>query len=74
MATVQQNSPGTITKDAMYSLLEVKSRLGISDSGLREARRKGLPVHRLGKRGFVSGAELIAFVTEGAKGGEGAAK
>ncbi|MGI9458396.1 MAG: hypothetical protein ACR2NF_00215 [Pirellulales bacterium] len=68
MATVQQNSPGTITKDTIYSLPEVKSRLGISDSGLREARRKGLPIHRLGKRGFVSGAELIAFVTKGDEG------
>ena len=60
---ISQNRPGAIAKDAMYSLPEIKSRLGISDSGLREARRKGLPVHRFGKRGFISGAELIDFVT-----------
>ena len=60
---ISQYRPGAIVRDAMYSLPEIKSRLGISDSGLREARRKGLPVHRFGKRGFISGAELIDFVT-----------
>ncbi len=60
---ISHNRPGAIVRDAMYSLPEIKSRLGISDSGLREARRKGLPVHRLGKRGFVSGSDLIDFVT-----------
>ena len=58
-----QNRPGAIAKEALYSLNEVKLRLGIGDAGLRQARRNGLPVHRFGKRGFVSGSELIDFVT-----------
>lgn len=58
------SQPGVLAADAVYTLYEVKTRLGMSDSGLREARRKGLKIHRLGKRGLVIGKELIDFIAE----------
>ena len=59
-----KNRPGSVVAEAIYTLPEIKARLDWSDSALREARRNGLPIHRVGKRGFISGSELIAFVTK----------
>jgi len=47
----------------------VKSRMGWRDAAFRAAVRAGLKTHRSGKRLYVLGADLIAFVT-GAKGGD----
>lgn len=58
----RQLRPGAIAKEALYSLDEVKLRLGIGDATLRKARREGLPVYRFGKCGFISGSELIDFL------------
>ena len=58
---ISQNRPGAIAKDAMYSLPEIKSRLGISDSGLREARRKSLPVSESDERLFRAYEEITAM-------------
>ena len=54
--------PQAIAAEAIYSLNEVKLRLGIGDATLRKARREGLPVHRFGKCGFIYGTELINFL------------
>lgn len=56
--------PGVVIADAIYTLPEIKDRLNWSDSALREARRKGLLVHRSGKHGFVDGRDLIDFLTQ----------
>lgn len=62
-------SVGSIAPEALYRLDEVKSRMGWRDAAFRAAVRAGLKTHRSGKRLYVLGADLIAFVT-GAKGGD----
>lgn len=60
---------GAIVPDAIYRLDEVKARMGWRDAAFRAAVRAGLKTHRSGKRLYVLGADLIAFVTR-AKGGD----
>lgn len=58
-----------IHADAMYTLNEFK-RLGYSDSTLRAARRRGLVVRYLHKRGHIYGADWIAYVLDNSIVGE----
>jgi hypothetical protein len=60
-----QNVPGAIVADALYRLDEAAARMGWGGHALRAARRRGLKIHRCGKRGYVAGADLLAFVTKG---------
>ena len=60
---------GAIVTDAIYRLDEVKCRMGWRDAAFRAAVRAGLKTHRSGKRIYVLGSDLIAFVTR-AKGGD----
>lgn len=48
----------------LYTLCEVKRRLGIGEAGLRQCRRRGLPVRRIGNRRLVLGDELIEWVRQ----------
>jgi hypothetical protein len=57
--------PGAIFSDGLYRLDEAAARLGWGGHALRAARRRGLRIHRCGKRGYVSGADLLAFITKG---------
>lgn len=57
--------PGAILSDALYRLDEAAARMGWGGHALRAARRRGLKVYRCGKRGYVSGADLLAFITKG---------
>lgn len=57
--------PGAIIPDAIYRLDEVKSRMGWRDAAFRAAVRAGLRTHRSGKRVYVLGSDLIAFITKG---------
>lgn len=52
---------GVVSAHDLYTLRQVAQRLGLTDSALRELRRRGLPVIRTGKRGFISGRQLIEF-------------
>lgn len=61
--------PGVIVKGAVYTLDEIRNRFKWSDSAFREARRKGLKVYRVGRRAYISGDELIRFITSD-KGGD----
>jgi hypothetical protein len=54
---------GIIRGDALYRADEIKARMGWKDAAFRAACRKGLKVHRVGKRAFVTGSDIIAFVT-----------
>ena len=56
---------GTILPDAIYRADEAKARMGWKDAAFRAACRNGLRVHRVGKRAYVSGADLAAFITKG---------
>ena len=57
--------PGAIIPDAIYRLDEVKARMGWRHAAFRAAVRAGLRVYRSGKRIYVLGTDLIAFVTKG---------
>ena len=57
--------PGAIVSDAIYRADEAKARMGWRDAAFRAACRNGLRVHRVGKRAYVAGADLAAFITKG---------
>jgi len=59
---------GAIVPDAIYRLDELKARAGWRDAAFRAAVRAGLKTYRSGKRIFVLGSDLIAFVTKGEAG------
>lgn len=61
--------PGAIVADALYRLDEAAARLGWGGHAVRSARRRGLKIHRCGKRIYVTGADLLSFVTEGGRHG-----
>ena len=56
-------SPGEIVADAVYTLDEIQRRLGLGRHAMREARRKGLRVARIGRRGYVRGRDIIDFIS-----------
>lgn len=60
-----QYVPGAILADALYRLDEAAARMGWGGHALRAARRRGLKVHRCGKRGYVAGRDLLTFITKG---------
>lgn len=54
--------PASISTTEIYPLAEFQARTGLSDSAMRAARRRGLPVLRAGKRAFVFGQDFLAFL------------
>lgn len=61
----EAKTAGAIIPDAIYRLDEAKARMGWKDSAFRAAVRAGLRVYRSGKRIYVLGTDLVAFVTKG---------
>jgi hypothetical protein len=60
---VRRSVPDTaIEPSRLYRSDELAARMGWRPSGWRAARRAGLRAMRYGKRWFVKGADLIAFV------------
>jgi dienelactone hydrolase len=53
--------PGEIRADSLYTLDEARQRTGLGQAALRTARRNGLKVKRIGRRGYVFGADLIEY-------------
>lgn len=60
-----QPIPGTILPGEFYRADEAKARMGWRDAAFRAACRNGLRVHRVGKRAYIAGADLAAFITRG---------
>jgi hypothetical protein len=58
--------PGAIVSDAIYRADEAKARMGWRDAAFRAACRNGLRVHRVGKRAYIAGVDLVTFITRGA--------
>lgn len=56
--------PGVIRADCAYSLEQVKARLGLGTAAIRTARRKGLTVRRVGRKSFILGADILAYIQE----------
>ncbi len=54
--------PGVIVESAIYTLAEVESRLRLGKWAMRAARRKGLRTVKIGRRQYVRGVDLVAFV------------
>lgn len=52
---------GEIHADGMYTLAEIRARLGLGTYALREARRNGLPVRKIGRRCYVLGKDILAY-------------
>jgi hypothetical protein len=59
--------PGHVTADALYTLDEIQQRLKLGQHAMRQARRAGLKVRRIGRRAFVLGRDVMAFVDSAAK-------
>jgi len=66
MAAATQK-PGVIDANSLYTLDEVHQRLGLGKTALRTARRQGLIVKRIGRRGYVRGADLLAWFDRAAQ-------
>jgi hypothetical protein len=58
----RQPAPGMIFPEALYRADELRVRMGWKTSSFRAACKRGLPVRRSGKRAYVLGADVIAFV------------
>lgn len=52
----------TLREDEIVPLPELAKRLGLGPSALRAARRQGLKVRRIGRRKFILGRDLVAFL------------
>jgi hypothetical protein len=64
--TPKVSSPkGPISANELYPLDVACGRLGWSPAALRSAKRRGLPVHRCGRRAYLLGAEIIAHISQG---------
>jgi hypothetical protein len=54
---------GEVRADSLYPLSVLCRRLGIGRNTLTSMRRRGLPVHNLGRRcSFIFGSELLDFL------------
>ena len=63
MATVKKTAPAqTITDKDLYTLQELKSRLGLSTWAIWRARWCGLRVHKISSRRLVLGRDFIAYL------------
>ena len=56
------DAPGVVSADCLYTLDEVRDRLKLGQAAMRQARRAGLKVRKIGRRRYVLGRDLLAFV------------
>ena len=59
--------PEMIEPQVLYSLNEAMVRTGLGKSAFRQARRSGLPVRYVSKKGYVLGKDLIDWVVTNSK-------
>ncbi len=57
-------SIGVIRPDELYTLTEIKQRLGVKAATLRAARRAGLRVYYVHRNGYVYGRDWIDYVLQ----------
>lgn len=55
----QQNPPGIVSANNLYTVDELRARLRIGETAWRTLRRNGLPVCRVSGRAFVLGSDLL---------------
>jgi len=61
-ATARPGAPGFVWADGVYTLVEIQTRLRLGQHAMRQARRAGLRVRRIGRRAYVLGRDLMAFL------------
>lgn len=52
----------TLRENEIVPLPELARRLGLGHSAIRAARRQGLKVRKIGRRKFILGRDLAAFL------------
>ncbi len=62
MAATKAKPPGSIGGSDLYTIDELKHRLGLSSWSLRRAQRKGLRVYKIARTKYVLGRDYIAYV------------
>jgi len=55
-------SPGMIRADEAYTLAELERRLDLGKAAMRQARRNGLAVRRVGRKRLILGADLLKYI------------
>ncbi len=55
---------GEIRSDCVYTLDEAKARTGLGAAALRTARRQGLKVRKIGRRAYVLGRDIMAYIEQ----------
>ena len=61
--TLANSNAGFIDRDTLYTREELKKRMRWGDSAFRQARRRGLETHKIGKCVYVMGEDVITYVT-----------
>lgn len=61
-APVAHATPGVIEPDCLYVMDEARRRLRWTKAAYRSALRHGLRVLRSGKRAYLYGADIVAFI------------
>lgn len=56
-----QSTLAEIRPDSLYPLPLFKTMAGLGDWAMREARRRGLVVKKVGRRHFVKGSDWITY-------------
>lgn len=64
MATIAIQQDGVIEAGKVYPIATFRTLTGMGTAALREARKKGLLVRRVGLRSFVLGQDFLDFVRE----------
>lgn len=64
---VRPDAPGLVAGDTLYTLAEIQDRLKLGQHAMRQARRAGLRVRRIGRRGYVLGRDVLEFIESAAK-------
>ena len=57
-------TPGVISADELYTLSELKKRTRLGDWAIRQARKGGLRIRKIGNARFVLGHDFQTFVEE----------
>lgn len=63
MSIAMQQALGAIEAETVYPLSVFSRLVGLDENAMRQARRRGLKVRRVGRRGYVVGRDWLDFVT-----------
>ena len=58
---------GVIIPDRLYTFEAFQRTTGVGRAGLSEAKKQGLEVRYFGRKGYVLGADIIAFIKTNGK-------